>query len=728
MMRLQSGQRSSQGRKQEIDPAGFTPASAQQGQMSMKKREDQFINRDVSWMEFNSRVLDEADDSANPLLERLNFISIVSSNLDEFCMVRLAGVAAKIPHVFHTIYKTYGYDPSILMSGLKSKIRMQVARQYRLLNNVILPEMRKNSIIIASWDELTPAQKKSAARIMRTEIFPVLTPIGVDQSHPFPLLPNLALELLIRLIPADAKTEKYALMEVPNVIPRFIQLKSSRKGLLCIPAEELIRNHLDMFFNGAVVRECSCFRITRDMDLSIDEGTAADLMTELQIALHKTTKRSVVRLEHASDMSDRACKWLLGKLNISHKNALIQPVHGLLNLKSMSELVSLQNFPALRNIPLPPLPSQFGTRDIFKVIREEGPLSIHHPYVSFDPVIRMLESAADDPNVLAIKQTLYRVSGDSPIVHALIRAARNGKQVSVLVELKARFDEENNINWARSLAKAGAHVVYGIAGLKVHCKVLMIIRREKNDIRRYIHLSSGNYNDKTARLYTDIGYFSDEPLLAKDVSALFNVITGFSAPPEWNRLIVAPFNMLERIIFMIDREAGYSTPRNPGHIRIKINSLLDYEVIEHLYRAAEKNVRIELIVRGICALTPCSLSRKAADNIRIVSILDRFLEHERIYYFANNGSPEYYSGSADLMPRNLRRRIEILYPVDDPEIREELDFILNTNLSDQRKGHIVCGLNKYKKTADSQKFEATRSQVVLYNYYKSHIPLSGKND
>ena len=408
-------------------------------------------------------------------------------------------------------------------------------------------------------------------------------------------------------------------------------------------------------------------------------------------------------------------------LNITPEKTLIQPVSGLLSLKALSELASIEKFPALRARPLPPLlPPVFRGRDIFRTIREEGPLLLHHPYISFDPVVRLLETAAEDPAVLAVKQTLYRVGGgDSPVVQALMRAARNGKQVTVLVELKARFDEQNNIKWARELADAGAHVVYGIAGLKVHSKALLVIRREENGIRRYVHLSTGNYNGRTARLYTDLGYLSDDPLLARDVSALFNVITGFSAPPVWNRLIVAPFDLRDRILAMIDREARCSTPEKPGRIIIKINSLIDYEVIEHLYQAATAHVRIDLIVRGICGLTPSALPPAAARNIRIVSIIDRFLEHGRIYYFANHGSPEYFLGSADLMPRNLRRRIETLVPVEAPALREELDFILQTLLNDRRKGRVVCGFNRYTKPSARPGAESTRSQMVLYDYYQA---------
>ncbi|MBO4630401.1 MAG: polyphosphate kinase 1 [Lentisphaeria bacterium] len=702
----------------------------------MKKKSCRFINRDISWIEFNSRVLDEAADPGNPLLERLNFISIVSNNLDEFCMVRFAGVSNQMENGYKKVYKDYGYDPVLLGAELQRKIRSQVERQYRCLKEDILPQLEKHSIRIVSWRQLTASQKNTASKIMNSEIYPILTPIAIDSEHPFPLVQNLGLEILIRLVPEKSKSEKFALLEVPAVIPRFIPLENSAERLVFIPAEELICNQLNLLFSGAVIRECSCFRVTRDMDFSLDADSVSDLLSGLQLALRKRTKRNAVRLEYSSEMSAKSRKWLISQLNITPEKVLIQPIPGLLNLKSMSELASLHHLPALHNVPLPPLPVHFlQDRDIFRAIRENGPFMLHHPYLSFDPVLRMLECAADDPDVLAVKQTLYRVGGgDSPVVRALIRAARNGKQVTVLVELKARFEEQNNMNWAQELAEAGAHVVYGIAKLKIHGKALLVIRKEENGIHRYVHLSTGNYNSKTARLYTDLGYFSDDPLLVRDVSALFNVITGFSAAPDWNRLIVAPFNLREKILSMIDQEARCSTPENPGCIIIKINSLIDYEVIEHLYLAAEKNVRINLIVRGICGLTPCAVSSKAAANIRIVSIIDRFLEHSRIYYFAGNGSPQYYLGSADLMPRNLNRRVEILVPVDSPAHREELDFILKTLLADERKGRHVCGFNQYTGTLKMLSKEASRSQLALYEYYrdrwrkesgKSQLPENG---
>ena len=696
----------------------------------MKKPSCRFINRDISWIEFNSRVLDEAADPGNPLLERLNFIAIAGNNLDEFCMVRLAGVSGQMANGYKKVYQEYGYDPAQLMAELQRKIRRLVERQYRCLKEEILPQLEKHAIRIVSWRQLTASQKNTAAKIMNSEIYPVLTPVAIDSEHPFPLVPNLGLEILIRLVPENSRSEKFALLEVPAVIPRFIPLENSAERLVFIPAEELICNQLNLLFSGAAVRECSCFRATRDMDFSLDADSVSDLLNGLQLALRKKTERSVVRLEYSAEMSAKSRKWLISQLNVTPERVLIQPIPGLLNLKAVSELASLQHLPALHHAPLPPLPVHFlQDCDIFRAVRENGPFLLHHPFLSFDPVLRMLESAADDPDVLAVKQTLYRVGGgDSPVVRTLIRAARNGKQVTVLVELKARFEEQNNMNWARELAEAGAHVVYGVAKLKIHCKALLVIRKEENGIHRYVHLSTGNYNSKTARQYTDLGYFSDDPLLVRDVSALFNVITGFSAAPDWNRLIVAPFNLREKILSMIDQEARCSTPRNPGRIIIKINSLIDYEVIEHLYQAAEKNVRIDLIVRGICGLTPCAVNAKAASNIRIVSIIDRFLEHSRIYYFAGNGSPQYYLGSADLMPRNLNRRVEILFPVDSPVLRDELDFILKTLLSDERKGRHVCGFNQYTTTLGMQSREASRSQLVLYEYYRERWRKeSGKN-
>ena len=691
---------------------------------------EKYIDRDLSWLEFNRRVLDEAEDPATPLLEKLKFTAIFSSNLDEFIMVRLAGLAGKLPETAPGQEKDLAGKKSAavrLFRKISSVILQQTTRQSRILNEKLLPELACHAIRISNWENLTPSQKTAATAIMTRRIYPVLTPIGVDQSHPFPLVPNLGLEMLIRLERKEKNVfrEKFAVLEVPQVIPRFIQVENSAAGIVFIAAEELIEHHLEMLFDSCDIKECSMFRVTRDMDLAFDEeGMGGDLLSEIQTVLRKTTKRNVIRLELSSGISGKSSKFLLEHLKLSDDSrCLIRKVEGMLNLKGLFELASLKGHPELLDPEQPPLRSPFFPAgcDCFEAVRNSSPILLHLPYESFDPVVEILEQAANDPNVLAIKQTLYRVGNDSPVVKALIAAARNGKQVSVLLELKARFDEENNIQWANFLADAGAHVVYGIAGLKVHCKALMIVRREEDGIRRYMYLSSGNYNCKTARTYTDIGYFSCDPLLARDVSALFNVITGFSAPPRWNKLLVAPFNLKERLLFMIDREAAYSTKENPGKIVIKANSVIDDEIIDHLYDAAEKHVKIFLIIRGICGIDPAYLPREYAGNIHITSILDRYLEHGRIFFFRNNGAPEYFAGSSDLMPRNLHRRIELLFPVDDPRLRSELDRILETQLGDRRKGRIMAGANKYTKTVAAQKYENTRSQVVLYEYYKKRL-------
>ncbi len=679
---------------------------------------ERFINRDVSWLEFNSRVLDEAMDSGNPLLEKLKFISIFSSNLDEFFMVRIAGLTAQNPDVPQKNDQNCMYLPGELLRKLEKQIRTLVTKQYRTLNDSILPALKENGIELCSYSGLPGHLRNAAVAYFENQILPVLTPIGIDPSHPFPLVPNLALELLIRL--RSHGRERFAVLEVPPVIPRFIQLDNSGEGQgsTFIAAEEIIANNLEQLFSGTDILEWSAFRVTRDMDFSIDEESAADLLTEIQSALRKKTKRSVIRLEVAKKMSAESRKWLVKMLDV--KEHQVFDIPGYLNLKAMFQIASLPGYPALSDKPMPPVDSIHcpAKRTMFECIREQGGFFIHLPYESFDPVIRLLEEAAEDPGVLAIKQTLYRVSKNSPVVNALVKAARNGKQVSVLFELKARFDEENNIRGAQELADAGAHVVYGIAGLKVHCKALLIVRKEESGIRRYVHLSTGNYNERTAQQYTDLGYFTSDDLLARDVAGLFNVITGICDPPEWNELLVAPFTMKDRIIAMIDREAQLSRKDKPGHIMMKVNAIIDYEVIEHLYAAAERGVRIELIVRGVCGVNPSALSPEAKANFRIISILDRFLEHSRIYYFANNGKPEYFIGSADVMPRNLRRRIETLFPIVSPELRKELDFILQTALKDKRKGRRMTGNNTYARTVRMQRYEDTRSQYAMYQHYK----------
>ena len=700
---------------------------------SSSSAKELFTPRDISWLEFNSRVLEEAFDESVPLLERVKFLAIFSSNLDEFFMVRMAGLSQQDPLQPRKLYKEHTYIPGELLSVLEKRISSLVSRQYRHLNGVVIPALSREGIRISPWKNLSQPGRDNARKILEREILPVLTPVAVDPTHPFPLVPNLSLELLVRLVKGSSgkaskggkagadEVKRFAVVEVPPVVPRFISVEEP-SGQVYVPAEDIVANNLDALFSGCRILECSAFRITRDMDFSIDEESIDDLLSEMRTAMLKKTERSVVRLETDRNMSGESLGFLREKLKV--KESQIYRIPGLLNLKSLFQLASLPGFPQLCDAPMPPLDSIScpSGRSMFETVRENGPFTLQLPYESFTPVVRLLEEAALDPDVLAIKQTLYRVSGNSPIVSALIKAARNGKQVSVLFEIKARFDEENNMRMAHALAEAGAHVVYGIAGLKVHCKALLIVRREEDGIRRYVHLSTGNYNDRTAKQYTDTGYFSDDQLLAADVAGLFNVITGFSDPPVWNSLLVAPFSMKDKIIYMIDREARLSSLENPGHITIKANAVIDYEVIEHLYKAAEHHVKIDMIVRGICGLNPFALSPSAAKNFRIVSILDRFLEHSRIYIFNNNGSPEYFLGSADLMPRNLRRRIEILFPVDDEKIRAELDVIVSAGLNDKRKGRRLTAANTYSHSGSAlEKYAPSRSQNVIRAYIEERF-------
>ncbi len=686
----------------------------------MKSLKGKFLNRELSWLEFNARVLEEAADRSSPPLERLKFISIFSGNLDEFFMVRVAGVSRSS----HKKEDHSGIGSSELLEKITARAKGLVKRQYELFHKEILPELEEEGIVLKSWAELAPIQKENMRKYFISDILPVLTPIGIDPSHPFPLLPNLGLELLIRVRRTKDQTDRYALLEVPQVLSRFIEVENNGHKCSYLTLDELITGNLDLLFNGCEIMESSLFRITRDMDFSIDEETVADLLAEMRDALQRNAKRPVVRLEVASSMSISSRKWLYGKLGIQKEQ--VYSITGLMNLKSVFQIAGLDR-PDLQLPPMKPLKSIYvkPTETIFESIRRHGSFLLHHPYESFSPVIRFLNEAADDPSVLAIKQTLYRVSGDSPVVKALMRAAGNGKQVTVLVELKARFDEENNINWALELDRAGANVIYGVANLKVHCKTLLVVRRELDGIHRYVHIGTGNYNDKTARQYTDLGMFTDDKAIAADCSSLFNVITGFSNPPAWNKLLAAPYNMLDRVLYMIDREAGLSTQQNPGSIRIKVNAVIDQEIIRHLYAAAKKHVKIELAVRGICGINPEALPKKFAKNITVVSILDRFLEHSRIFRFGNNGSPEYYIGSADLMQRNLRRRIELLTPVEQEESRKELDLILDTVFSDKRKGRKLLAAYRYSKTwKGTEAFESTRAQTVLYEYYRKRLEKS----
>lgn len=677
--------------------------------------------RDDSWLEFNARVLEEAMDPAVPLLERAKFLSIFSGNLDEFFMVRIAGLARHAPDAVAKFGGRYYFSPHELRLRLLRRIRNLTARQYASWERDLKPALAAHGVRVVAWDGLPPECREKAEALFERECRSVLTPVAFDpDAEEPPQVPGLALELILRVRRPDQDGVRMVFMQAPTRPSRFLRFESPDEpdGFLLLPIEELIAAKAAEFFPGCEILECAAFRVTRDRDLTPDEDTG-DLLSEMQAILRKRGKRTIVRLETSAAMSAAARAFLMKTLGVAPEDHF--SVRGPVDLRCLMELAKLPGHADLLDPPLPPLPSIHcpPDRSMFDSIRLEGPFFLHVPYESFDPVVRLLSEAADDPDVIAIKQTLYRVGQDPPVVHELIRAARAGKQVTVFFEIMARFDEENNIRLSRELADAGAHVVYGVPKIKVHAKMLLVVRREGNEVRRYLHLPTGNYNCATVKQYTDIGLFTCDDALADDVSALFHAITGISAPATWNKLVAAPWNMRERILAMIDREAACSTPARPGGITMKLNALQDPEVVEHLYAAAARGVRIDLVVRGICALNPDSLPPEAASNIRVVSIVDRFLEHSRIYRFGNGGAPEYFIGSADLMPRNLSRRVEILIPVETPALQDELDTILFTLLHDRRKGRRLIGENRYSHTAGTLKYESERAQVALYDYYRN---------
>jgi polyphosphate kinase len=690
-------------------------------------RRPPILLRNDSWLSFNARVLEEATDPAVPLFERAKFLSIFGSNLDEFFMVRIAGLARHAPDAVARFGGRYYFSPFELRKKLIRRIRSLTARQYDSWERDLKPALAAHGIRFVRWSELPEKCAAEASALFEREYRSVLTPVAVDpDAEEPPVVPSLALELLIRVQCPGANGIRTAFVQAPTRPERFLRFEpEDRPGeILLLPLEELVEAKAAEFFPGCTVLECAAFRVTRDRDLTPDEDTG-DLLSEMQAILRKRGKRTIVRLETSASMSVEARTFLMRTLGVSPDERF--SVRGPVDLTCLMELRELPGRADLLDPPLPPLPSVHcpADRSMFDCIRDGGPFFLHVPYESFDPVIRLLTEAAEDPGVVAVKQTLYRVGQDPPVVHALIRAAQAGKQVTVFFEIMARFDEENNIRLSRELADAGAHVVYGVPRIKVHAKMLLIVRREGNEVRRYLHLPTGNYNCATVRQYTDIGLFTCDDALADDVSALFHAITGLSAPDTWKKLIAAPYNMRERILALIDREAALSTAAKPGGITLKLNALQDPEVIEHLYEAARRGVRIDMVVRGICALNPASLPHEAAANIRVVSIVDRFLEHSRIYRFANGGSPEYFIGSADLMPRNLLRRVEILVPVESPSLQDELDVILFTSLHDRRKGRRLLGENRYSHTSGAIQYESERAQVSLYNYYRKRLERPG---
>ncbi len=664
-----------------------------------------YFNREISWLEFNNRVLHEAFDPRTPLLERLKFLAIFSSNLDEYCMVRVAALKEQVAAQVNKL----SYDGKTAQQQLElihERLRPMVIQQHRHFFQALCPQLVGHGVQLLNYLDLNQEQRAYLQDYFEQQVFPVLTPLAIDPSHPFPYISNLSLNLAVVVRDRATGDELFARVKVPNVLPRFIPLPTEPFEAIPqpagrpivwagVPLEQVIAHNLEPLFPGLAIQAYHPFRITRNADLDLDEDEAEDLLLAIEQELRKRrVGGSVVRMEIDNTMPADICDRLMSEMGLTPDD--VYPVDGLLGLGDLMAFLALP-LPALKDPPWTPIvpprlkrvndrdvetPPTDPEADIFAILRKQD-LLLHHPYYSFaSSVQRFITEAAYDPDVLAIKMTLYRTSGDSPIIQALMTAAENGKQVAALVELKARFDEENNINWARQLESAGVHVVYGLVGLKTHTKLVLVVRREADRIQRYVHIGTGNYNPKTARLYTDVGLLSSREDLGADLTDLFNFLTGYSRQQIYRQVVVAPANLRDRMLALIHREIEHQHQGVHSRIVAKMNALVDPQLIAALYAASQAGVQIDLIVRGICCLRPGLPG--ISDNIRVISIVGRFLEHSRIFYFHNGGAEEILIGSADWMPRNLDRRVEAVVPIADPSIVKDVQEILGMMLADNR--------------------------------------------
>lgn len=677
---------------------------------------DNFTNRELSWLEFNQRILGEARDRKNPLFERMKFLSITASNLDEFFMVRIASLKDMV-NAGYQKKDIAGMTAQEQLRALNEKMQAFCEKQYTTYNRALLPKLSEEGLEIISFSELSEKEMDFLEEYFHKNIYPVLTPMAIDSSRPFPLIQNKTLNIaaLIKSRNKDKKEKKeydIATVQVPSVLPRVILLPQKdgpKRKCRVILLENVIEHYLDvLFLNHEII--CSApYRIMRNADLSIDEDDAEDLLKEIEKSLKMRQWGEVIKFEYEERMDKRLVKYLKKQFKVHSCD--MYAFNGPLDLTFLMKCYGIEGFEDLKEAPYIPQKNKKlrADKNIFNQIRK-GDVLLHHPYESFDPIVAFIKQAAEDENVLAIKQTLYRVSGHSPIIAALAQAAENGKQVTVLVELKARFDEENNINWARKLEKAGCHVIYGLVGLKTHCKIALVVRREADGIRRYVHLGTGNYNDSTAKLYTDTGMFTCRNAVGEDATAVFNMLSGYSEPANWNQLIVAPIWMKKRFLEMIARETQNAKEGKPARIIAKCNSLCDRKIILALYEASCAGVQIDLIVRGICCLVAGKPG--VSENIRVRSIVGTFLEHARIFYFYNDGNEEVYMGSADWMPRNLDRRVEIVFPVEAPNLKEKAKHILDVQLRDTLKAHCLLEDGTYRKV-DRRGKEAVEAQKTF---------------
>jgi polyphosphate kinase len=634
-----------------------------------------FFNRELSWLDFNSRVLEEARNPEHPLLERLKFLAIFSNNLDEFFMIHVPGIRDR------SLEETGAVTERGLSSALQAiqdKLLPTLSAAFRCYQD-LMAQLSCHDVRIVPYAELHGAHKERLRQYFEEEVFPILTPLAVDPGHPFPYISNLSLSLAVLIRDRETGKDHFARVKVPGrpTLPRLVPILGQRWHFVLL--EEVLAAHLDRLFPGMEVIASYPFRVTRDADLELADQTTEDLLALIEDELSKRRLGEAVRLECSNRMPQNVVHMLMEELNVSEEETY--RVEGPLNLADLFPITTL-DLPELKDKPfVPAIPPRLrGAQDIFSVIRQSDVL-LYHPFQSFGCVTDFLRKAADDPHVLTIKHTLYRTSGDSPVLEALIDAADAGKQVACLVELKARFDEANNINWAKQLEKAGVHVVYGLIGLKTHCKVTLVVRREDDGLRRYMHVGTGNYNPKTAAVYTDVGLLTCSPDFGPDASALFNYLTGIAREESYRKFLVAPVSLRKRLLAMIQRESKLHSAENPGRIIAKMNALVDPELIRALYAASAKGVRVDLIIRGMCCLRPGV--PHLSENIRVISIVGRFLEHSRIFYFRNGGEDEIYIGSADWMPRNLDRRVEVVVPIEDPaHLRTLRDDVLETCLKD----------------------------------------------
>ncbi len=677
-----------------------------------------YINRETSWLEFNDRVLEEALDERNPLLERLKFIAIYGTNLDEFFMIRIAGLMQQLAAEVHK-RSDDGHTPEEQLDMVSRHLRRSLARMTDCLKNHLFPSLERHGVRILGLEQLDTATTRSLRRYFEERVFPVLTPLAIDKGHPFPYISNLSISLAVELeeTTPDGPVHYFARVKVPGSLPRFVPIDSAPPGQRWfVMLEDIIAHNLEALFPGLRVTASYLFRVTRDADLDLQEDEADDLLRAVESELRKRRFGEPVRLEVEPTMPEELRRKLQEALELDGGDCY--EVDGMMGTESLWALVNLEE-PDLHDPPFTPaFPKRLiGQTDMFAVIRE-GDLLLHHPYESFDPVVQFVQQAASDPNVLAIKQTLYRTSGNSPVVGALVDAAENGKQVAALIELKARFDEENNIHWARMLERVGVHVVYGLAGLKTHAKVTLVVRDEPDGIRRYMHFGTGNYNDKTARTYTDLSLFTCRADLGADATQLFNALTGFSKVDSYEQLMVAPFGLRTGFQDLIDRETEHAEAGRPSRIVAKLNAISDAGIVQALYRASRAGVPIDLMVRGMCVLRPGIPG--VSETIRVSSIVGRFLEHSRMFVFSNGGQREVYIGSADWMGRNLDRRVEAVVPVLDPVLGETICAdILDVLLTDNVKTRVLRSDDSYERRRILPGEERVEAQQIFLKRYQT---------